>query len=215
MNAAMIALGLISIMLLLGMIFRAKIPFLRNMLVPVSVIAGVLGFIFMNTVPSMFSTTLGGADSNMFNEIVNVLFTISFISIGLVETKKKNNPKPAGDGKKKAGGSSVMQGALAMGMVWCALYTLTPVIGYFVIEVVGKAFGMSGEYGMLIPFAFCQGPGQAATYGLIFEETYGFPNASQVAISFAVIGFLSAFLVGTHCQTGNEEENCQVLRQVK
>lgn len=192
MNSAMIALGLASIMICLGMVLRAKVPFLRKMLVPVSVVGGVIGFIFMNVVTSALSTDLGGADADMFTEIVNVLFTISFISIGLTDARKKKKI-PSVDGKKESG---VMKGALGMGMVWCALYTLTPVIGYVLISIIGKPFGMSGEYGMLIPFAFCQGPGQAATYGLIFEETYGFLNSSQVAIMFAVVGFLVAFLVG-------------------
>ncbi len=191
MNAAMIALGLASIMICIGMVLRAKIPFLRKMLVPVSVIAGILGFIFMNVVPNLFHTELGGANPDMFTEIVNVMFTISFISIGLTDAKKK---KTDPDAAKK--GSGMMKGALGMGMIWCALYILTPVVGYLLIAVVGKPFGMAPEYGMLIPFAFCQGPGQAATYGQIFEQQYGFPNSSQVAISFAVVGFLAAFLVG-------------------
>lgn len=190
MNAAIIALGLASIMICLGMVLRAKVPFLRHMLVPVSVIAGILGFAFMNVVPGMFQTELGGANVDMFTEIVNVMFTISFISIGLTDAKKK---KTAPGEKKKSG---LMKGALGMGMIWCALYILTPVIGYLVIALVGAPFGMSAEYGMLIPFAFCQGPGQAATYGKIFEQQYGFPNSSQVAITFAVVGFLAAFIVG-------------------
>jgi len=45
----MIAFGLASIMLCIGMIIRAKVPFIRKMLVPASVIAGVLGLIVMNT----------------------------------------------------------------------------------------------------------------------------------------------------------------------
>lgn len=191
MNSAMVALGLASIMICIGMLLRAKIPFLRRMLVPVSVLAGMIGFIFMNVVPGAFHTELGGADANMFTEIVNVMFTISFISIGLTDAKKKKSS--SGEGKKQSG---MMKGALGMGIIWCALYILTPVIGYLLIAVIGKPFGMDPEYGMLIPFAFCQGPGQAATYGYIFESQYGFPNSSQVAITFAAVGFLAAFLVG-------------------
>lgn len=190
MNAAMVALGLASIMICIGMVLRAKIPFLRSMLVPVSVLGGILGFILMNVTTSVLHINLGGADSDMYTEIVNVLFTLSFISIGLTDTKQK---KTAGEEKKSNG---VMKGAMGLGMIWCALYAITPAIGYVVIGIVGKAVGMAPEYGLLIPFGFCQGPGQAATYGQIFEQTYGFPNSSQVAITFAVAGFLAAFFVG-------------------
>ncbi|MDE6699860.1 MAG: sodium:glutamate symporter, partial [Acetatifactor sp.] len=50
-------------------------------------------------------------------------------------------------------------------------------------------------YGMLIQFAFCQGPGQSAAYGAIFEQ-FGWSNASTVAIAFSSIGFVVAFCIG-------------------
>ena len=46
MNSFLIAFGIASIMLCIGTLLRAKIGFLRNMLVPSSVIAGILGLIF-------------------------------------------------------------------------------------------------------------------------------------------------------------------------
>ena len=82
MNSFMIAFGLASIALVLGTLFRAKIGFLRNMLVPASVIAGILGLIFMNIMQAC-GFGLGGADTNMYTEIVNQLFTVSFIAIAL------------------------------------------------------------------------------------------------------------------------------------
>ena len=81
MNSFMIAFGLASIMLCIGTFLRAKIPFLRNMLVPASVIAGILGFIVMNLV-AYFDINIG-TDANMYTDIVNYLFTVSFISISL------------------------------------------------------------------------------------------------------------------------------------
>ena len=59
----------------------------------------------------------------------------------------------------------------------------------------GDVTDMTPGYGMLIQFAFCQGPGQSAAYGAIFEQ-YGWSNASTVAITFASIGFIVAFLIG-------------------
>ena len=47
MNSFMIAFGLASIALCIGVFLRARIPFLRNMLVPSSVIAGIIGVIFI------------------------------------------------------------------------------------------------------------------------------------------------------------------------
>ncbi len=179
----MMAFGLASIMLCLGIFFRAKVSFLRSMLVPASVIGGIIGIIFMNVVLNAGIDI--GTDSNMYTTIVNNLFTVSFISISLTSTPK------GGDDTAKG----VIKGAVGLGMVWCLLYALTPIVATAIIYVAGKRVNMDAVYGMLIQFAFCQGPGQSAAYGAIFEQ-YGWENASTVAIAFSAIGFVAAFLVG-------------------
>lgn len=179
----MMAFGWASIMLCIGMLLRAKIPAFRNMLVPTSVIAGILGIVFMNV--TMEAGVTIGTDMEMFTSIVNHLFTVSFISISLTST-------PQGE---KSNAGNVLKGAVSMGLVWCLLYGLTPVISSGILYLMGGMTDMSPGYGMLIPFAFCQGPGQSAAYGAIFEQ-YGWENASMVAITFASIGFIVAFLIG-------------------
>ena len=47
MNSFLMAFGLASIALCIGTFLRAKVGFLRNMLVPASVIAGLLGLVFV------------------------------------------------------------------------------------------------------------------------------------------------------------------------
>ncbi len=179
----MMAFGWASFMLCIGMLFRAKVPFLRNMLVPASVIGGILGIIFMN-VMGQFKISVG-TDFNMFTEIVNNLFTVSFISISLTST-------PKGDSN---GAKNVVKGAVGLGIIWCLLYALTPLVSYGIVALTGKGVEMNGIYGMLVQFGFCQGPGQAASFGTLFEG-YGWENASTVAIALAALGFVAAFFVG-------------------
>lgn len=196
----MMAFGLAGVMICLGMFLRAKVPFLRNMLVPASVIAGLLGFMLMNVlaaVPVEVAATAEGAapvttnllahvfgvDAGVFTEIVNHLFTVSFISISLTSAPKGNGAK------------EMLKGATGLGIVWCLLYALTPLVSTGVIALLGKAFDMDPIYGMLIQFGFCQGPGQAAAFGAIFEND-GWANAATVGMAFASVGFISAFLVG-------------------
>jgi ESS family glutamate:Na+ symporter len=183
MNSVMIAFGLASIMLCLGTLLRGRVPFFRNILAPASVIGGLLGCALMN-VAGPLGINLG-ADYSLFSNIVNQLFTISFISIALTSV-----PKTGDNGAKH-----VLQGAVGMGLVWNILYALTPLIGAVLIYFIGKSFQMDAIYGMLIPFAFAQGPGQAATFGAIYEA-YGWTNAAMVALTFAAVGFLIAFAVG-------------------
>ena len=179
----MMAFGWASIMLCIGMILRAKIPAFRNMLVPTSVIAGILGIIFMNV--TMETGIEVGTDMEMFTSVVNHLFTVSFISISLTSTPKGEN----------SSAKNVVKGSVSMGLVWCLLYSLTPLIATGILYLMGDVTDMTPGYGMLIQFAFCQGPGQSAAYGAIFEQ-YGWSNASTVAITFASIGFIVAFLIG-------------------
>lgn len=179
----MMAFGWASIMLCIGVLLRGKVPFLRNMLVPAGVIAGIFGVVFMNIMPVVGISV--GTTSGMFTDIVNNLFTVSFISISLTST-----PKDEGSSTK-----NVVKGAVSLGIIWCLLYALTPLIGCLVIFLCGKSFGMDSIYGMLVQFAFCQGPGQSAAYGAIFEK-FGWENSAMVAMSFASIGFVAAFFVG-------------------
>lgn len=185
--SAMIAFSWIGIMLLIGMVCRAKIPFLANMLMPASVTGGILGFILLN-IPGV--TTALGIDPNMYNIIVNILFTLSFISMGLTSTPKAEGQTSADVAKQ------MTKGSLGMGVLWAMTYCIQPLIGFGVILIIGGMFAMPAEYGTLFPFAFCQGPGQSATFGGIIDATTQFTSASQVAITYSVIGFLFAFLVG-------------------
>lgn len=179
----MMAFGWASVMLCIGMLLRAKVPFLQNMLVPSSVIAGILGIIFMNVIPGMGVDV--GTDAEMFTTIVNHLFTVSFISISLTSA-----PRAEGNNAK-----NTAKGTVGLGLVWCLLYALTPVVGFGVVLLIGRGVDMHEIYGMLVQFAFCQGPGQSAAYGVIFEQ-YGWENAAMVAITFSAIGFIAAFLIG-------------------
>lgn len=177
----MIAFGIASVMICLGVILRAKVPFLSKMMVPASVLAGVIGLVVMNT------GLIKAVDSDIYVDIVNYLFTMTFISIGLTS----NNQKGSG-----SVGKEIARGSIGLGFVWNILYAATPAIGALVILGVGGYFKMDAVYGLLIPFAFAQGPGQAATYGTIMEQEYGIVHAATVGVTFASVGFLVCFLVG-------------------
>ncbi|MFI3114977.1 MAG: sodium/glutamate symporter [Clostridia bacterium] len=188
MNATMMALSISGFMICLGMIIRTKSKTLGKLLIPVNVIAGILGLIYMNTINNFLTPLI---TENEFNSIVNQMFTFSFISIGLASVSDKKEKI-----EKNSGGSTITKGSFGMGLQWSLLFGLTAVIGVLVIYVIGGLFGMDPMYGILIPYAFCQGPGQAAVMGEIFEEFYGMQNAQMVGITFAVTGFISAFAIG-------------------
>ena len=124
--------------------------------------------------------------SGDFSSIVNQLFVVSFISITLMghsEEESSGNTK------------SMLKGALAIGLIWYLLFTLTPLVAALISAVFENGFEFSPVYGMLIPFGFCMGPGQSVTYGTIVED-YGWNDAVMSALTFASLGFLAAYLVG-------------------
>lgn len=186
MYSVMIAFGVASVMLCIGLALRAKVKFFQKMLMPVCVIGGIIGFIFMNFIVSHFKVGFSVKD---FSNIVDVFFVLSFISIGLTGSKKKKKTKAST-------GNGVIRGAMGMALVWCILYAIQPLVGIGITGVLGKAVNMDAMYGILIPFVFCQGPGQASTYGRLFESVYGYKNAEMVALTFAVFGFIAAFAIG-------------------
>ena len=188
----LMAFGIAGILLLIGMLLRGKMHFMQNMLVPAAVIGGVIGFICMNTFLPMITdkVTFEG-----YTSIVNVLFTVSFISIGLTRTEKTENTAVSAKGKKRKRGP-LYRGSMGMGIVWSMIYSLQAGFGLLVVMVLGKTVGMDTKLGMTIAYGFCQGPGQAATNGLAYETAYGMTGAAQTGIAFAVIGFIMAFLLG-------------------
>lgn len=179
----MVSMAWIGVMLILGVILRAVIKPLGNILMPACVIGGIIGFILMNT----GILTRLGVDFNMLNSIVTNLFTITFISMGLTGTPKEEGV---------SAGKESTKGAALEGFVWGFLYSGQAVVAFATLLLVGGFFGMSANYGLQIPFAFCQGPGQSATYGGMIEAGGLMPDAQQVGLTFAVLGFVWAFVVG-------------------
>lgn len=179
----MMALGWASIVLIIGFVLRAKSRFLQKMLVPASVLGGIVGFSIINILGEAGGEL--GVNADHFAELMNHLFTLSFIAMSLSDTshQERSNLK------------ETVRGALGMGILWCLLYLFTPLVGAGVIALLGGSFDLSVEYGTLIPFAFAQGPGQAAAYGKLYEN-YGYENATMVALSFAALGYLASFLMG-------------------
>ena len=132
-------------------VYMRYLFYLANILMPASVIGGVIGFILMN-IPAFVTAT--GVDAGMCNTIVGFFFTLSFISIGLTATPKEEGRSSGETGKQ------MLKGSLGMGLLWGALYCFTPIVGFLCIALLGAPFGMDAGYGALIQFAFCQGPVQ-------------------------------------------------------
>lgn len=185
---SMNAISWVGVFLVIGVLLRAKVPFLRNNLIPASVIGGVLGFIVMNT--GIITTASAGE----FGTIAGQLWSFSFASLGLtLAVKKKDKNNKLSMNERMA--NSQFSGICGMGFFWVVPYAVTGLLGFLTLALVGQFFDMPAVHGLQIPFAFAQGPGQSVTYGGMMESN-GVANAIQVGVTYAAFGFLVAFLIG-------------------
>jgi ESS family glutamate:Na+ symporter len=177
----MLMFGALGVMLLIGTLLRSRIRFFQNYLIPSCLIGGLLGLILMNIgVIRISSSALETAAYHFFN--------ISYISIGLTSTP--NSEQRASKKDKR------VRGALWMALTQSAVFPLQAALGGLLVmmfAVVGiKLFP---TFGFFIPLGFEEGPGQALSFGKVWESV-GFDHAATIGLSFATIGFFFSFFVG-------------------
>ncbi len=171
--------GIMAVLLLFSIFVRKQIGFLRNTLMPASIIAGVLGFILMNT-------GFIHIDRKIFEDLAFHIMNLSFMSITLASTRKEE-----GNQSKKA-----FRGGLWLALMWSGLYSLQALCGGLAGELFGVAgFEFSGFLGSLNASGFAQGPGQALAIGRTWES-FQIIDAAQIGCFYAAVGYLCATLVG-------------------
>lgn len=178
------AFGWLSIMLIVGVVLRAKVGFFQKFLFPASIIGGLIGFILM-------SVGWCNIDYDTFTLFAIHFFTINFISIGLTGTEDAK----ALDGTTV--GKSIVRGMAWMACMWAAIFCFQGLIGAGIIY--GTNLFSEPIYeglGFLFPSGFAQGPGQAVALAAVWEKAFKIPDAISFGLTFAAVGFLWASLVG-------------------
>ena len=176
--------------LLVGNIFKKTIPILRESLIPTSVLGGTVLIIVaaiykLITGNVMFDTTVFGSDGTATLEVI----TYHALALGFISsTLKTSNNKLTKQRTKEIFNTGVttvstylLQAVVGMGIT---------IIAAFVIKDLFKAAGI------LLPFGYGQGTGQALNYGNIYETEYGFSGGKSFGLTIAALGFLSASFGG-------------------
>lgn len=172
--------GFLSIMILLGVVLRAKVRVFQEFLFPSCMIGGVIGVVLLNSgVVTVASTTLETCAFHFFN--------ISFISVGLTSDNHQGE-----EGRRK----ETFKGAVWMTLFQGVSLPLQSIVGGLFVLVFGF-FGVTlfKTFGFLAPLGFNEGPGQALSFGKVWEGA-GFEHAATLGLTFASIGFLFAFFTG-------------------
>jgi len=179
---SLLVFGFMSIMLLIGITLRAKFGFIQKYLFPSCLVGGLIGMVLLNA---------GVVDlkTESFENFAFHLFNISFISVGLTSMPKREN-------EEESARKDIAKGASWMALMQGICFPLQAIVGGLVV----LAFGVFGvelfkTFGFLCPLGFTEGPGQALSFGKVWEGK-GFAHATTIGVTFASLGFFFAFFVG-------------------
>lgn len=184
-------LAILFISLLLASILKKNIPLLKASLIPTSVLAGIM-LLLVSTVYRSITGELiyntpffGGNGMTTFELITYHCLALGFIASSMKMGKEKFSKKRAReifDSGVTTVSTYLLQAVLGLG--------ITLLIAYLVMPELFKAAGV------LLPFGFGQGTGQALNYGNIYETEHGFVGGANFGLTIAALGFLSASLGG-------------------
>lgn len=178
-----IHLCVISCALLLGSTLRSKVKFLQKYLIPAPMIGGLFLFLFYNYVSYPLGLHQG---MDFLEELMFHLLNVSFIAMQLRIPEKKTKTQ-----RKGALWANVTALLGEYGMQCC--------FGLIVAAVLLKKIlpGSSVAIGLTLCLGFELGPGQAESMAKVWEGApYNVPNASDVGLTMAAIGFILGSVIG-------------------
>ena len=145
----LILFGLLSLMLLIGTLLRAKVKLFQDYLVPASIIGGLIGFAIVST--GWLKIGEWQITSSSFNWFLFHAFNISYISLLLTRPR----------GNQENTSKEVVRGGMWQTLIWTISLPAQALIGGAVIWLYNLATGNSlREFiGMIVTHGYTQGPG--------------------------------------------------------
>ncbi len=168
-------IAIISLFLGVATYLKRSIRFFQKFLIPNSIIAGFLGLI---AGPGVLN--LVNIDSERMGNIVYHLMAVGFIALALKERNREKNKEITNTGMLIVS-TYLIQGIFGFIITLILTYTIFP--------------GLFPPFGLLLPLGYGQGPGQAFSIGVQWENM-GFLYGGNIGISIAAFGFLWACLGG-------------------
>lgn len=175
--------------LLVANVLKKSIKLLRVSLIPTSVLGGailivVAGIYKWITGDIMFDTAIFGGNGTAMLELI----TYHTLALGFIASAFKSS-------KGKLNGKRAVE-IFNTGVNTVSTYLLQAVCG-FAISLVAVYFvkDFFPAAGVLLPFGYGQGTGQALNYGTIYEGM-GFTGGKSFGLTIAALGFISASIGG-------------------
>ena len=176
--------------LLVGNVLKKAIPILRNSLIPTSVLGGTVLIIVAAVYKAVtgnviFDIALFGGNGTATLEVI----TYHALALGFIASAfKSSNNKLT---KKRT------VEIFNTGVTTVATYLIQAIVGMGITMVAALIVAdFFSAAGLLLPFGYGQGTGQALNYGNIYETQYGFVGGKSFGLTIAALGFLSASFGG-------------------
>ena len=176
--------------MLLANILKRRIPLLQASLIPTSVLGGgllliVVGIWRLITGEDLFETPFFGGNGTATLELI----TYHMLALGFIASAFKTS-----EGKLTRERTVEI---FNPGVTTVATYLLQAVVGFGITMIAALVIdGFFPAAGVLLPFGYGQGTGQALNYGNIYEVEHGFVNGKSFGLTIAALGFLSASIGG-------------------
>ncbi len=185
-----LVIGILLVSLLLAHMLKRSIPFLQKSLIPTSVLGGALILI----AEGLFKLITGGSamfDAAIFGgKAISTLEVLTYhcLALGFIASTLK-----ASDAKMSKKRTVEI---FNTGVTTVSTYLMQAVLG-FGITMIACLFikDFFPAAGVLLPFGYGQGTGQALNYGGIYEGL-GFQGGKSFGLTIAALGFLSAAIGG-------------------
>ncbi len=182
-----IQLGVIALTLLVSNCIRRKVKFIKNSLLPTTVIGGIL-LLLLKFIPFF---------DNLIDKDFMEMLTYHALGLGFVSVSLK-----VASGKKEKGKNKFV--VMDTGILTVNTYLIQAIVGLgatlimsltVLPEIIGIPKESLGASGILLPLGYGQGPGQALNFGKVFEEG-GFIGGASFGLAVAAVGFLFACIGG-------------------
>lgn len=183
-------LGVLFASLLLANVLKKSIPFLRVSLIPTSVLGGALILIVAGIYRAITGNAIFEAAAFGVNGYATLeVLTYHTLALGFIASAFKTSD---GNLTKKR-----TVEIFNTGVTTVSTYLIQAIVGLGITMITAcviKDFFKAA--GILLPFGFGQGTGQALNYGNIYETEFGFDGGKSFGLTIAALGFLSAAIGG-------------------
>ena len=182
--------GILLLSLLVANMIKRSVKFLKYSLVPTSVLGGII----LLLVSTVFEVTTGNVlfNTELFaGKGMAILEQITYhaLALGFIASTFKSS----GGKLSKQRTTEIVN----TGVTTVSTYLIQGIAGLgitIIAALLMKNFFPAA--GILLPFGYGQGTGQAMNYGNIYETDFGFVGGKSFGLTIAALGFLSASIGG-------------------